>query len=53
MSNHWHTRFQDESFVYGTEPNVFIYEMQKKLPLSGDTLAIAEGEGRNAVYLAQ
>jgi hypothetical protein len=23
MSNHWHTRFQDENFVYGTEPNVF------------------------------
>ena len=23
MSNHWHNRFQDENFVYGTEPNVF------------------------------
>ena len=46
MSNHWHTRFQDENFVYGTEPNVFLSEMQKKLQLFGDALAIAEGEGR-------
>ena len=44
MSNHWHTRFQDENFVYGTEPNVFLSEIQKKLQLSGDALAIAEGE---------
>ena len=51
--NHWHKRFQDENFVYGIEPNVFLSEMQKKLQLSGDALAIAEGEGRNAVYLAQ
>ena len=53
MNNHWHNRFQDENFVYGTEPNVFLSEMQKKLQLSGDALAIAEGEGRNAVFLAQ
>ena len=44
MSNHWHNRFQDENFVYGTEPNVFLSEIQKKLQLSGDALAIAEGE---------
>jgi hypothetical protein len=47
MNNHWNTRFQAENYVYGTEPNVFISEMQKKLQLSGDALAIAEGEGRN------
>lgn len=51
--NPWHTRFQNEQYVYGTEPNVFLAEMQKKLELSGDALAIAEGEGRNAVYLAE
>jgi hypothetical protein len=51
--NHWNTRFQAESYVYGKEPNVFLSEMQKKLNLSGDALAIAEGEGRNAVFLAE
>ncbi|GAE33186.1 class I SAM-dependent methyltransferase [Halalkalibacter akibai] len=51
--NPWNTRFQNENYVYGTEPNVFLAEMQRKLPLSGDALAIAEGEGRNAVFLAE
>lgn len=51
--NPWHTRFQKDEYVYGTEPNVFLKEMQEKLNLSGDALAIAEGEGRNAVFLAE
>ena len=51
--NPWHTRFQNENYVYGTEPNVFLVEVQKKLDLKGDALAIAEGEGRNAVFLAE
>ncbi|MBS4207275.1 methyltransferase domain-containing protein [Bacillus sp. FJAT-50079] len=51
--NHWHTRFQKENYVYGREPNVFLKEFQKKIIISGDVLAVAEGEGRNAVYLAE
>lgn len=51
--NHWNTRFQSENYVYGKEPNAFLKEFHQKLNLSGDTLAIAEGEGRNAVYLAE
>ncbi|MGO4886290.1 class I SAM-dependent methyltransferase [Anaerobacillus sp. MEB173] len=51
--NFWHTRFQDEKYIYGTEPNVFLADIQKKLGLLGHALAIAEGEGRNAVYLAE
>lgn len=53
MMNQWNTRFQAETYVYGTEPNVFLSDVQKKLRLSGDALAIAEGEGRNAVFLAE
>nr|WP_263327188.1 class I SAM-dependent methyltransferase [Neobacillus sp. Marseille-Q6967] len=51
--NQWNIRFQDDDYVYGKEPNVFLADIQKKLQLSGDTLAIAEGEGRNAVFLAE
>lgn len=51
--NKWNIRFQSEDYVYGKEPNVFLEEFQKKLKLSGEALAIAEGEGRNAVYLAE
>ena len=48
--NMWNARFQKENYVYGTKPNVFLEETQKKLQLSGDALAIAEGKGRNAVF---
>jgi cyclopropane fatty-acyl-phospholipid synthase-like methyltransferase len=51
--NHWNTRFQAENYVYGKEPNVFLCEMQKKIKLPGAALTIAEGEGRNAVFLAE
>lgn len=49
----WNTRFQTENYVYGKEPNAFLTEFQKKIEITGDALAIAEGEGRNAVYLAK
>ncbi|MEB1808469.1 MAG: class I SAM-dependent methyltransferase [Bacillaceae bacterium] len=49
----WNTRFTSEEYVYGKEPNEFLKEMQKRLNLSGEALAIAEGEGRNAAFLAE
>ncbi|HLU23514.1 MAG TPA: methyltransferase domain-containing protein [Bacillaceae bacterium] len=51
--NDWNTRFQTDNYVYGKEPNAFLKEYHKKVKISGDALAIAEGEGRNAVYLAE
>ncbi|GLY09684.1 SAM-dependent methyltransferase [Pseudobacillus badius] len=51
--NKWNERFTSEEYVYGTAPNEFLEETQQKLQLSGEALAIAEGEGRNAVFLAE
>ncbi|WP_019413021.1 cyclopropane-fatty-acyl-phospholipid synthase family protein [Paenisporosarcina sp. TG20] len=51
--NYWNNRFQDAKYVYGTKPNKFLQDMQKKLQLTGDALTIAEGEGRNAVFIAE
>ncbi|WP_316568907.1 methyltransferase domain-containing protein [Neobacillus sp. YIM B06451] len=51
--NSWNERFKGANYVYGTEPNEFIAYMHKKLNLMGEALAIAEGEGRNAVFLAE
>jgi hypothetical protein len=51
--NIWNTRFQEANYIYGKEPNVFLADTQKKLALLGNALAIAEGEGRNAVFLAE
>jgi 2-polyprenyl-3-methyl-5-hydroxy-6-metoxy-1,4-benzoquinol methylase len=52
--NQWDIRFEKDQFVYGKEPNAFLKEYQIKLDLpKGNALAIAEGEGRNAVFLAK
>jgi len=47
----WNDRFNNEEFVYGTQPNVFFKETLDKLK-AGTLLLPAEGEGRNAVYAA-
>ena len=51
MSPDWNERFSQADFVYGTEPNDFLRQMATELP-KGRVLLLAEGEGRNAVYLA-
>lgn len=51
--NYWHKRFSAENYVYGKEANAFLTEFHHKLDITGKALAIAEGEGRNAVYLAE
>ncbi len=47
----WDERFSEPGFVYGTKPNDFLCENAEKLP-AGKILCLAEGEGRNAVFLA-
>ena len=46
----WNTRYSDDEFIYGAEPNAFLVEHSDKLV--GPVLSLAEGEGRNAVFLA-
>ena len=48
----WNERYGTTRYVYGTEPNDFVAAMADKIPL-GPVLCLAEGEGRNAVYLGQ
>jgi hypothetical protein len=49
----WETRFSAPDFVFGTEPNVFLRSQAHLLPRQGKALAVADGEGRNGVWLAQ
>lgn len=58
MSNdafhHWNTRFEHPDYVFGTEPNAFLAACESRLPENGGkALAIADGEGRNGVFLAE
>jgi SAM-dependent methyltransferase len=47
----WNHRYAMPGFAYGTEPNDFLREVAPTL--KGPVLSLGEGEGRNAVYLAQ
>lgn len=53
MASHWNERFKGEEYVYGEAPNSFIKEQSYRLKGKKQIAAYAEGEGRNAVYLAK
>lgn len=46
----WDERYSDAAYVYGTQPNDFLAEHVGLL--QGPVLSLAEGEGRNAVFMA-
>ena len=50
---HWETRFATPDYVYGTAPSDFLVRHRPLLPAQGRALAVADGEGRNGVYLAE
>ena len=48
----WDERYSTEEYAYGTTPNKFLEEHVNHIP-KGKILSLAEGEGRNAVFLAK
>ena len=48
----WDKRFSTPDYVFGQEPNAFLVS-QAALLGKGHALALADGEGRNSVWLAQ
>jgi cyclopropane fatty-acyl-phospholipid synthase-like methyltransferase len=55
MSNlaHWETRFSTPDYVYGKAPSGFLRDNAHLLRAGQSALAIADGEGRNGVFLAE
>jgi SAM-dependent methyltransferase len=47
----WDLRYGEPGYAYGKEPNAFLVEVAGRIP-AGPVLTLAEGEGRNAVFLA-
>ena len=50
---HWQERYATDEYRFGTAPNAFLAAQANRLPKSGKALAIADGEGRNGVFLAE
>ena len=48
----WDERYSAKGYAYGTTPNEFLVESVNSIP-KGKVLSLAEGEGRNAVFLAK
>lgn len=49
----WEGRYAAPDYVFGTEPNYFLKSCKPLLPKTGKVLAVADGEGRNGVWLAE
>jgi Thiopurine S-methyltransferase (TPMT) len=49
----WEARFATPDYAFGKEPNYFLKSCQQILPRRGRALAVADGEGRNGVWLAE
>lgn len=50
----WNERFDQEEFIFGKEPNEYLVEKARQhLKVNDKVLCIADGEGRNGVWLAK
>lgn len=49
----WESRFGAADYIFGKDPNAFLKAQAHRLPARGNALSVADGEGRNGVWLAQ
>ena len=49
----WDDRYAKGEYLFGTAPNAFLAREVHRLPPGSKVLAVADGEGRNSVFLAQ
>ena len=52
MQAFWNAKFQTKNLIYGEAPNNFIKENSELLLNAKTVMCLGEGEGRNAIYLA-
>jgi cyclopropane fatty-acyl-phospholipid synthase-like methyltransferase len=49
----WEARFAAADYIFGTAPNAFLKSQAHRLEPGQKALALADGEGRNGVWLAE
>ncbi|HEY5899073.1 MAG TPA: class I SAM-dependent methyltransferase, partial [Burkholderiales bacterium] len=49
----WNTRFGAPEYIFGTTPNAFLASNAHRLKPGQRALSVADGEGRNSVWLAE
>lgn len=53
LKNFWNARYKKSGFRFGIEPNEYLVQQCKDIPFNGKALCLADGEGRNGVWLAK
>jgi SAM-dependent methyltransferase len=48
----WDQRYAQDSYIFGTDPNQFLVDARPFFNQNDSALVIADGEGRNSVWLA-
>lgn len=49
----WNRRFSESGYLFGTEPNAWLHQHAGLWQAGERVLSVADGEGRNSVWLAQ
>jgi SAM-dependent methyltransferase len=49
----WNSRFAQEAYIFGTEPNAYLRRHGERWQPGQRVLCVADGEGRNSVWLAR
>ena len=52
-SDFWNARYATDAYIFGTAPNVFLASQAGLIRPGMRALAVADGEGRNGVWLAE
>lgn len=49
----WNKRFENADYIFGLEPNEYLRAHAAQIPRAAHVLCVADGEGRNSVWLAR
>ncbi|MFM1864105.1 MAG: hypothetical protein RLZ26_2627 [Pseudomonadota bacterium] len=49
----WNDRYSEPGYLFGTDPADFLYREAGRLSAGQTALCVADGEGRNSVFLAE
>ena len=53
MLHFWDDRYNEDEFAYGKKANDFLASITFRVPTGKKALCLAEGQGRNAIFLAK
>jgi SAM-dependent methyltransferase len=53
VTKHWNAVYSSKEYEYGEAPNAWLASIARRFPAAGRAVALADGYGRNGVFLAE